>query len=234
MIPESLLADVFIFSSLGQAERRRVARLCAQREIAEGEIIFQQNDPPRWFLVLLKGAVRIYKTTESGRTVILRIVHAGDVFGEIATFSGSVYSASAQALTASRILLIGHDEFMEIFRAHPQVGFEITLDLCRRLREAHQTIHAMAVDPVERRLVGILVHLADRIGRNNGHEIEIPIRVTRKHFAEMTGVRVETMIRTMGVLKNKGLVATRKERLVVRDIAGLRSLIEDDRLVGNL
>ncbi|MCC6160054.1 MAG: Crp/Fnr family transcriptional regulator, partial [Deltaproteobacteria bacterium] len=193
-----LLTNVFVFSGLDDRALSFIEKASEERTYAEGEHVFREGDPPSWFPILLAGHVKLWKRAKGEREVILRIVHAGDVFGELATFSEHPYSASATALSSAHVLLIPHDEFLRIFREFPEVGFELTLDLAARLRAAHDVMHAMATDSVDRRVAKCLVRLAERAGNENGALVRFGFPIRRRDVAAISGTTVETAIRVLG------------------------------------
>ncbi len=226
-----LLTNVFIFSGLDERALTFIENESEQRKYAEGEHVFREGDPPNWFPILLAGHIKIWKRAKSEREVILRIVHAGDVFGELATFSEHPYSASATALSAANVLLIPHDAFLRLFREFPEVGFELMLDLAARLRAAHEVMHTMATDSVDQRMAKYLVRLAERAGNGQGALVRFGFPIRRRDVAAICGTTVETAIRVLGDFRRHHWIGGGRRSLEIHDLAALKRFSEEGGMV---
>ena len=74
------------------------------------------------------------------------------------------YPAAAQATEATVLLKIPAEPVIALADRHPSFIKEMALMIGRRLRAAHDSVKALAVDPVEARLAGALLRLAEREG----------------------------------------------------------------------
>ena len=95
----------------------------------------------------------------------------------------------------------------------------------RRLRDAHDSVKSLAVDPVEARLAATLLRLA-RDGRKAKQGVELPFHPTRQSLADMAGTTVETTIRIVSRWLKEGLVEDDGARFVLRDLEAFRALTE--------
>ncbi|WP_236960539.1 Crp/Fnr family transcriptional regulator [Methylobacterium durans] len=68
---------------------------------------------------------------------------------------------------------------------------------------------------VEARIAGILLRLADQIGRACPAGVEVSFPVTRKDIAEMTGVTYFTVSRVLAAWRKRGLVQLGRTRIVI-------------------
>ena len=68
--------------------------------------------------------------------------------------------------------------------------------------------------------------LAERIGKKSACGIVLDLKISRQDFADMTGLAVETTIRTISKLTRKRLIAKSDRSLVIRDFKGLKALAE--------
>jgi CRP/FNR family transcriptional regulator len=138
------------------------------------------------------------------------------------------YPATAQATEPSVILKLPADAVIALADRHPSVIREMALMIGRRLRAAHDSVKSLAVDPVEARLAGALLRLAERDGGESEQGLILPFHLTRQNLADMTGTTVETTIRIMSRWLKDGLVADDGSHLVLRDTQALRALAEGE------
>lgn len=222
-----ILKNIFIFSGFDMDALGGIHAVAVEEHLKKGDSIFWEGDPPSWLLVLKKGKVKLFKQSSTGKETILRIVDAGETFGELALFDGRPYPNSAKAMESSTIIKIPRPEFLMMVQKFPNVSYEIILELSRRLRESQEVIQALAVERVERRIVSLLLKLADRIGKEEGKRTRIPVILTRQDIADMVGSTVETSIRIISRLSKDGMIETKGKTIYITDMDQLRNLLTE-------
>ncbi|MCB9477172.1 MAG: Crp/Fnr family transcriptional regulator [Deltaproteobacteria bacterium] len=222
-----ILKNIFIFSSFGADGLAQLRDLSTAESYRKGASLFWEGDRPEWLWIVKTGKVKVFKQSASGKETILRIVHAGEVFGELALFDGRPYPDSAKAMESCEVLRLPRTEFLRLVREHPTVSFEILLELSARLREAQETIQALAVERVEKRIATLLLKLADRMGRGEGEAVRIPVNLTRQDVADMVGSTVETSIRILSRLAKDGVIETKGKTIYIRDMERLAAIPDE-------
>ncbi len=96
----------------------------------------------------------------------------------------------------------------------------------QRLQDAHTRIRELSTEEVERRVAHALLRLVRQAGRKTEEGILIDFPVTRQDLAEMTGTTLHTVSRVMTGWESKGLVASGRKKVVVKDAHGLHVLAE--------
>jgi CRP-like cAMP-binding protein len=218
-----ILKNVFIFSGLSLEDMKEIQSLSGEEKFKKGQTIFMEGDPPQWVLLLIKGRVKLFKESQGGKETIFQIVGAGETFGELVIFDGRPYSYSAESLEPATIMKIPRRSFLEIIRRRPSMCFEIVLELSRQLRDAQETIQALSVERVEKRVVNLLLKLSERIGQNEKGKMRIPVALTRQNIADMVGSTVETTIRVISRLTREGYLETKGKTIYILDVKGLKS-----------
>jgi CRP/FNR family transcriptional regulator, nitrogen oxide reductase regulator len=87
----------------------------------------------------------------------------------------------------------------------------------QRLQDAHTRIRELSTEEVERRVAHALLRLVNQAGKKTPEGILIDFPVTRQDIAEMTGTTLHTVSRVMTGWEAKGLVASGRKKVVVRD-----------------
>lgn len=108
-----------------------------------GSLIFREDEPGACLYVLLEGQVRITKRNFAGTAQELAILHASDFFGEMSILDEEVRSASAEAVTPCRLLVIEKEAMEEVIQRQPKLIHKMALILVRRLRRADEKISTM-------------------------------------------------------------------------------------------
>jgi len=105
--------------------------------VAAGKRLATAGDTGRELFVIVEG--RAVARTPQGRTVRLG---PGQFFGEIGLIDGGPRSATVEASTPMRLLVIGQREFWGLLAAAPPIARRIMQTLSQRLREADAAFSA--------------------------------------------------------------------------------------------
>ncbi len=102
-------------------------------EVKEGEVILTESDPGKEMYIIEAGRVEIYRGTGPAEKS-LRVLEAGDFFGEMSLLDDQPRAASARAVTDVKLLAIDHSTFDQMLRQYPEVAIRMLRILCERLR----------------------------------------------------------------------------------------------------
>lgn len=170
---------------------------------SKGEILFRQGDTPRYYYQIVDGAIKMNNFNDEGREFVQGIFSAGEGFGEPPLLINESYPANAVSISSCQVYLLSKDKFMELLIAYPTVHLEITTTLARRLY--YKTIIASEIstqEPAHRvlKLIDYFKINVNKIPACSRYKVEI----TRQQIADLTGLRVETVIRAIKSLEKKG------------------------------
>jgi CRP-like cAMP-binding protein len=213
-----ILKKSLIFSSLNEEELPGLVDLAVERSFQPDEFIFWEDDEPDYFYVIAGGRIKVVKHSSSGKEFIIAFFGPGEMFGEVAVFEGKPYPASAQAISASKVLGIKRQNFLDFLATRPQVALRIINILGGRLRDAQGRLKDLAGERVEQRLARILLMLASRMGNT--------LPFTRQELADMAGMTTETAIRLTSQLRERGIIRSLRGQLIILDEVKLRALAE--------
>ena len=222
----SLLRSGPVFAGVPDRELQALASVASEQAYRAREFIFMEGDAAGSFCLVLSGRVKILRQSRDGKEVVLELLGRGEPFGGVAVFERRPYPASAQALERTTVLKIPGDAILALADRHPSMIRELALMIGRRLRSAHESVTSLAVDPVESRLAGALLRLAERDGAPGPRGLTLPFHLTRQSLADMTGTTVETAIRIVSRWLKDGVVAEDGNRLALVDLDALRNLVD--------
>lgn len=216
-----------MFEYLEAEELDRLYALSTTEKVAKGEYVFLECDQPRNLYTVVKGEVKLLKQTEDGRETIVEMAYPGEIFGEEAIFDGQPYPMTAQALDDVELLAISRTDFFTFLRDNPDLALEIITELGTRLREAQNTIRALAMERVEWRIARVLLMLSRKAGIVEADGVSIDLPLTRQDIADMAATTVETTIRVLSNFKKMGLVDTEKGKIILRDKKHLEEMVSE-------
>lgn len=217
-----------VFAMLPARELEALSAVGREETYSVRDYVFMEGDPPHWFCLVRSGRVKIVKHSRAGKDVVLEMLGPGEVFGGVAVIEKRPYPAAAQAVESSVVVKLPGEAIVALTERYPSVIKELALTIGRRLRAAHDSVKALAVDPVEARLAATLLRLAEREGTRGTHELTLPFHLTRQSLADMTGTTVETAIRVVSRWLKEGLLRDHEGRLVLRNPDALRERAEGE------
>ena len=97
----------------------------APRVVEAGDVIYREGDPAGPLHLIEEGRVRVFSTVNGKRTYVANF-GTGDYFGEASALHGTPRSASVEAITRCRLLLLQRETFEQLAKALPE--FRARLD----------------------------------------------------------------------------------------------------------
>ena len=213
-----ILKQSLIFSSLNNDELTELSKLASERRFRPDEFVFWEGDDPDYFYIVVEGRVKVIKHSSSGKEFIIAFFGPGEMFGEVAVFENKPYPASAQAVAETKVLGIKREDFLSFLSNRPQVALRIISILAGRLRNAQGRLRDLAGERVEQRLASVLLMLSSKLGTT--------LPFTRQEIADMAGTTIETAIRVISHLKDRGIIRSVRGKVIILNEEKLRLLSE--------
>ncbi|MBN1302325.1 MAG: Crp/Fnr family transcriptional regulator [Melioribacteraceae bacterium] len=211
--PSDTLMFVPIFSDLTPEAIEKIGSVGIRKKYPKDSVILMEEDSGTAMFVIIDGKVKVTRTSNDGREVILSILGQSDFFGEMAILDGLSRSASVYAMEDSELFIIQRDQFLELLKEHPEVSIVLLQELTRRLRTADMKIKALSLKDAEGKVATVILQLAEDIGKIKQGIVEIEKLPLQQDLANMAGTSRETISRTLHTFAKKGLVELEGSRL---------------------
>ena len=209
---------------LAPAQRMALVAAGARSGYAAGTVLCHQGEESNHVLVLLSGHVRVTKATMDGRETVVGVRGPGDVLGELAAVDARARSATVSALVAVRTLNIPGRRFARLCQTEPMISWVLLGVVAERLRESGGQWAEFGHGHVTQRIAALLVEMAVRQGNIAGRAVEITLWTGQRELAASAATSRESVARALRVLRERGLVSTRRGHVIIHDMNGLRRL----------
>lgn len=217
------LRAIDLFSGLGADQIQAIARIGDIQNVSKGEIVIHEDEQQsRGLFIILEGEVKVVLTGSDGREAVLAFLSEGEFFGEMSLLDGDPRSATVRASNDATLLFLKRDAFFELLRTFPEIAIAMLTELSSRLRNANRKISALALSPVNARISGALLQLAELRGVRVRGQIIIRDRPTQQEIADMANTTRETVSRVLGQFHKEGLVAIEGRDLLILQEEKLR------------
>ena len=225
-IDRSLVRALPLFAKMTDADLDRMLARATLRRVGIGEAVFEQGQKADRFFLLLHGRLKVTQVTSDGQQIIVRMVHPGDLFGFAKALQREDYPGTPTAAAESVVICWPTEVWGQFVEQNPHLAVNAMQTIGQRLQEAHTRMREMATEDVERRVAHAVLRLIEQAGKAEGDGIRIDFQISRQDIAEMTGTTLHTVSRILSAWEGKGLVEGGRQKLLVRDAAGLRLLAE--------
>lgn len=216
-----VLRQTPFFAKLPADAISQISGFFREKGFAAGQTIYTAGDPAMGLYVVAVGKVKLARTTESGKTVVLGVIGPGDFFGSLSALGDRVYPDSAVAHTACCVLAVASADFQAILRRYPQVANATLEIVATRLASMHELVEQLSAHPAEQRIASTLLALAGKLGEKKGNAILIQMPLSRQDLAEMTGITPETASRILMQFRRSGLIRSGRRWVAILDPAHL-------------
>ncbi len=133
----ALIRGVPLFRSLSMRQVKQIGRLADEIQIPAGKRLATAGERGLELFVVIEGQAKV---TLPRQRSVRRNLGPGDFFGEMSLLDGEPRSASVQAATDMRLLVIGRREFWQLLNTAPPLVANIMSTLSRRLRAAESSV----------------------------------------------------------------------------------------------
>jgi CRP-like cAMP-binding protein len=172
-------------------------------QLAKGETLFDQGATANHFFQVRTGKVKMVSYNDQGREFVQGIFTDGHSFGEPPFFNELPYPAAAVAVEDSTVWKCGRAAFLKLLAERPELHLQLTRVLSGRLVYKSMMLAEIAVEEAEHRLTRLIEYLRDT---SSGETDRFRVPLTRQQLADMTGLRVETVVRTIKAMEQKGVL----------------------------
>ncbi|NGX84331.1 Crp/Fnr family transcriptional regulator [Aequorivita sp. KMM 9714] len=193
MIPEELLLDYE----------------ATLENIAASEIILNENTRADFYFQIKIGEVKMFNVNDDGKEFVQGFFYNGESFAEPPLFADFKYPASAAAVKQTEYYKLPKTKLFELLTHNPEINLKFTKALAKRLYYKATILKEISVHSPEHRILTLIDFLKKKYGSDELFQVEL----TRQQIADLTGQRVETVIRAIKQLEQEGEVKIIKHKV---------------------
>jgi CRP/FNR family transcriptional regulator, cyclic AMP receptor protein len=224
---EGWLAPGSFLTTLDTELRQTLLQAGTRRHFARHAVLFHQGDPSSHVALLLSGWVKISATSRGGYEALLAIRGPGDLVGELSAVDDRVRSATVLTLVAVKANVVPAEQFLSLLRQRPKLCFALLANLAGRLREADRRRLEFGALNVTERLARRLLALAGIHGRQERGGIVLDVPLSQRELAGAVSASREAVARILRILRERDVVTTRRQRIVIVQPHVLKSIADD-------
>lgn len=179
------------------------------RYFEKGNIIFYTGETSEYYYQIITGQVKMCYYNEKGTEFLLGVFGDNQSFGEPPLIGDFVYPANAEVIEDSKLYLLEKRKLKDLFKDNFEIHLEFTKTLSKKIAYKSLMLKEIAVYEPEHRILSILDYFKNTfikekyktLNKTESKKFKIPF--TRQQLANMTGLSVETVIRSIKKLEGK-------------------------------
>ncbi len=213
------LAGAPLFAALEEEAAAALRSSMTTVNLARGSVLFTEGEPGDRLYVVAEGKIKLGATSNDGRETLLAVLGPGEMFGELSLFDPGPRTATASALTDSRLLGLGHADLRPWLTGRPEVSLSLLQALAQRLRRTNEALADLVFSDVPGRVAKALLDLAGRFGtRQSDGSVLLTHDLTQEELAQLVGASRETVNKALADFQNRGWIQLEQRTVTLVDI----------------
>lgn len=180
--------------------------------VRKDQFLFHEGDQATDFYQVEEGQVKMFILNEDGQEFTHGVFQSGESFGEPPLLGDFPYPSNAMAITDGKVWRLPKDGFIQVLKDNFDLHLKLDFVLCQRLQYKSMILTEVSAHEPEHRLNTIMKYLKLKMATKGSDKTVIPF--TRQQLADMTGLRVETVIRTIKKMEQAGKLKLEKHKIL--------------------
>jgi CRP/FNR family nitrogen fixation transcriptional regulator len=185
-----------------------------------GREIYGQGEPAQFCWQILTGCVRIMKIMEDGRRQVSEFLWPGEFLG---LDDLDVHDFNAEAVTDVMLRRYPRRMVDALAQSHTALSIRLRAMTVAKLRCAHGQMMLLARKSAMEKVVSFLLDMDRRSTGTDGRRLDLPM--SRTDMADYLGLTIETVCRTLALLRQDGIITVSLAGIELRDRAALLQLV---------
>jgi DNA-binding response OmpR family regulator len=183
--------------------------------------IYREGSYPFYLFYITKGRIKVYKTNDDGKELIVGLYSEGDYFGHVNLMTDQAYTDSAAAIDECELNLIPKSDFNDLMNKNRQVSQKFISILSKEIQENEEQLIKLAYNSVRKRVSEALIKFFEPLDEKMQHQ---GIKISRDDISNVAGTSLETAIRTLSDFKDEKLIEITTGKIKILDMQNLRRL----------
>lgn len=214
------LQDIPMFSTLGKEQLKELQNAIHVSRYEKGSVLFYEGDQSSCMYILLKGEVKLYKTSPKGSQLEINRLHAPSLIAEYACFESDPFPESCEFLTNGTIGLLRLDKLTTYLKLEA-FSVELIKSLSSRTMELFSLIHKESILTSNAKVADFIIR-----------QLPLLNRLKRNEVASILNLTPETFSRMLSKLKREGIIAEKYHTITVLDETALHMIVETNTIEG--
>ena len=212
------LHDIPMFSALNETYLKELKNTVHIKNYTKDSIVFYEGDESEYLHILLKGAVKLYKTSPKGSQIQINRFSAPSLIAEFACFEQEIFPATCEFVSDGAIGLLHFDRLYEYLN-QPQFSLELIKSLTGKVMMLSALVHKETILSSEAKVADLMIKKVNIFNRLKNNEI-----------ASILNLTPETFSRILTKLKKEGIISVENHELTVLNKDALFNIVDTNTM----
>lgn len=182
------------------------------RHYQPSEIIFNEGKIPQYYYQIVTGEAKLNNYSDDGKEIIQTLLEEGQSIGESLLFMDKPYPVNAVAITKCSVLRLPKNIFLDLIKLYPEISFNMNKTLSQRLYFKLIMAQNLSSQNPTAKLTVLMNYLKSFQKEQSPYSFMIPL--TRQQMANLTGLCVETAIRTIKMMERDKILKIKDRKIL--------------------
>ncbi len=216
-IDEVVVRKAPIFSGLDESAAASLRTSMTLVKLRKGQSLFKEGDDGDHLFIVSNGKVKLGTKSPDGRENLLMILGPGDMFGDLSLFDSGPRTATATAVTDTKLLSLGQDKVIPWIKEHPEVSLHLLARLASRLRRTNEVVGDLVFSDVPGRVAKALIDLGVKFGEKREEGLFVNHDLTQEELAQLVGASRETVNKALADFAQRGWLRLEARSVMILD-----------------
>jgi CRP/FNR family cyclic AMP-dependent transcriptional regulator len=214
---DEVLARCGLFQGVDAEAAEALVSSLEYVDVSRGQVVFSESEPGDSLYIVLSGKVKIGRRAADGRENMLAVMGPSDLVGELSIFDPGPRTASAVAVTDSRLAKMKQSALRPWITDRPEIAEQLLRVLARRLRRTNDALADLIFTDVPGRVAKNLLQMAARFGSREGNTLRVTHDLTQEELAQLVGASRETVNKALADFASRGWLRLEGKSVIILD-----------------
>jgi CRP/FNR family transcriptional regulator len=193
------------------------------KKAAKGSYLFWEGDEADKLYYVRSGQIKLMKSTEEGKDLIVSVLQKGDLIAEMGGFQDSKHGYSAQAMQNAEIGIFSKKDLSVLFARNDGLSLQFMYWLGLSQRVVQSKLRDLLLYGKPGALASTLIRMANSCGAlEKDGSYRIDLKLTNSELGDMIGATRESVNRMLSDWKDAGTLDVVDGKLRIVRIDDLR------------
>lgn len=198
------IIDIDLFKNLSKDELYKLTEITKIEFKNKNEIIFLENEVPKYLHILLKGIAKVYKIDKKGNEITIHYFNPQSMIAELANLENINFPANCRMEEDGIIAKIDSNEFQKLLEKNGKLSLNIIKSLTKKMKFLDATIQQNLLLDTKGKVSKFIYENEDLFKTLKQHKISSILNITP-----------ETLSRTLKKLKDLDILENNKNHFTI-------------------
>jgi CRP/FNR family transcriptional regulator, cyclic AMP receptor protein len=210
-----------LFTALDDDAAAAMRASMVEVRLTKGDVLFTEGETGDKLFLIESGKIKLGHTASDGRESLIAVLGAGEMLGELSLFDPGPRTATAVAVTKSKVLSMGHEALLPWLVGRPDMAVALLASLARRLRRTNEAMADLVFSDVPGRVAKALLELGAKFGEETPEGLLVSHDLTQEELAQLVGASRETVNKALADFSQRGWILIEQRQVTLLDVPRL-------------